>query len=263
MVEQHLLSPEMLNDGLGRGVFLSADGHISIMINEEDHIRIQSIFGGFSLDEAWDLADKLDNLLEERVDYAFGERFGYLTACPTNVGTGLRASVMLHLPGLSLTGIIGNMISGAGKWGMAVRGLFGEGSTAQGDFYQLSNQITLGTTEAEAVSKLREVAEVVISHEREARQKLKESGNIAFLDKLNRSFGTLRHAYTLSTAEFLKLFSDVRLGAAEGIIKDVDLNVLNRLLVETGPANIIKTRGELSAQQRDVARAEMVRAALN
>lgn len=264
LVEMHLASPQMLQKGENRGVLLSKDGRVSIMINEEDHIRIQCIFGGYALNEAWDLANKIDNVIEERIDYAYHEDYGYLTSCPTNTGTGLRASVMLHLPALSISGNISSLVAAVNKLGMAVRGLYGEGSEALGDYYQVSNQVTLGVSEQEAIQKLKDVVDQIIQREREVRTVLAEGNDIALKDKLLRAYGILKNAYVLSSGEFMKLLSNVRLGVNLGFIDNTDIKKLSPLIVQTQPANIIKQQGKsLSVQERDIIRAQIVRNSLN
>lgn len=260
MVEKHLISPNMIAYGSGSAVILSDDESISIMINEEDHIRIQCLGAGFKIDEIWKLANKIDDLIEENIKFAFDEKYGYLTCCPTNVGTGLRASVMLHLPMLNLSGKLTNIINAVTKLGMAVRGLYGEGTEATGNFYQVSNQVTLAMSEQETLEKLKGIVNQIIKEERLVRQNILDKNKIKLEDRVCRSFGIIKNAKIISTDEFMKLVSDVRLGVNLGIIKDVSLEKLNELLIMVQPANINKSFGEnLGAEERDIKRAEVIK----
>ncbi|MDK2800823.1 MAG: protein arginine kinase [Clostridiales bacterium] len=260
MVEKHLVSPEMLQNVHSRGVFLNKAENISIMVNEEDHLRIQCLFTGMQLDEAWDSANKLDNVLEEKIAYAYSEDYGYLTSCPTNVGTGMRASVMIHLPALAITGYLNSLLSAVSKLGIAVRGLYGEGTEARGNVFQISNQITMGISEEETLENLKGIVKQIIDQERMARNKLLQESRLRLEDKLYRSYGIFKNARVMSSEEFMKLFSDVRLGINMGIIKDVSLETLNTLMIATQPANIMQRFGSnLSPEERDVKRAELIR----
>lgn len=258
LVEKHLISPDLARmDG---SAFISEDEHISVMVNEEDHIRIQTMTAGFDLDKAYDTADKIDTVLENSLEYAFSEKFGYLTSCPTNVGTGMRASVMMHLPALCMTGEISRVINSVSKFGVAVRGLYGEGSKALGDIFQISNQITLGISEEETINNIKSVAESIIERETEVRMRLREENIIKLADRLWRSYGILKNAQVLSSDEFMKLASDVRLGAVMGIIGSVNTETLNELETAVQPAGITKSaEKELSPEQRDFERAKIVR----
>ena len=262
LVEDHLMSGEMLQ-GKNKALLLSKQKNISIMIGEEDHIRLQVILPGLDLEEAYRMAELTDDVISESVSYAFDEEFGYLTRCPTNVGTGLRASVMLHLPALKMTGQINSLVGSAGKLGLTIRGLYGEGSDARGDLYQLSNQITLGISEAQTIEKLHNITHQIIDSERQARQRLLAQNPVALPDKLYRAFGTLRYARSMSSEECKSLLSEVRLGVSMGIIKEVDAKTITEFMVTAEPAHINDAMGgELSAQQRDKARSEIVRQAL-
>ena len=260
LVEKHLISPEMLQDVHSRGVLLSKDECVSVMLNEEDHLRIQCIFSGMKLDEAWDLANKIDNLIEQKVEYAYSENYGYLTCCPTNAGTGLRASVMIHLPALTITGHINSLLNAVGKLGIAVRGLYGEGTEARGHFFQISNQVTMGMSEEDTLENLKGIVRQIIEQERLARRKLFHENRERLEDRLYRSYGIFSNARIMSSQEFMKLLSDVRLGINLEIIKGISLKKMNELMIATQPANIIKRfDGNLSAEQRDMKRAEMIR----
>lgn len=255
LAERHLISFEMAESDYG-SVLVNKDETMSIMLMEEDHLRLQIIFGGFKLKEAWELANKVDDVIEENTTYAFSEEFGYLTACPTNTGTGMRASVMMHLPALTLTNNINKIISSASALGLTVRGLYGEGSKAYGNLYQISNQVTLGVSEEEIIAKLENIASQIESHEKEARKKIGENESLA--DKLWRSFGILKYARSISSSEAKALLSDVILGKNLGIIDIEKKTPLMQLVVDTEPA-LISGDDTLSPDERDKKRAEYLR----
>ena len=259
LAERHLISPEFAQQRQSRGLLLSKDESVSIMINEEDHIRIQTMLPGMQLKEALDIANRFDDLLDEKLHYAFDENLGYLTTCPTNLGTGLRASLMLHLPGLTLSGSIPSLSGAIAKLGLTIRGLYGEGSEPKGAFYQISNQITLGLSETQAIENLKGIAEQIIAQERAARESLKKLSP-QFEDKIFRSYGILKNARLMSGDEFMALVSDVRLGVILGIIKNISVEDLNGLTYEVQPATLVAGAGrKLDAQTRDVLRAQKVR----
>lgn len=261
LVERHLVSPEFISDRQGRGLLLLDDESVSIMINEEDHVRIQVINSGMKLDDAYDMADKIDTLLDEQLNFAFHEKLGYLTQCPTNIGTGMRASLMLHLPALMESGAMGKISASLSKLGLVIRGLYGEGSDPNGAIYQLSNQVTLGITEKEAIKNLRDIACQLVTQERNARQNL--IGNINILDNIYRSFGILQYARLLSNHESMKLLSQVRFGVEAGLFENIDFDTINRLFIEIQPATLMKNIGKkLTPAERDRIRAELVRTAL-
>jgi protein arginine kinase len=260
LVERHLVSPEFISDRQGRGLLLLDDESVSIMINEEDHVRIQVISQGMKLKEAYEMADKIDTLLDERLNFAFNEKLGYLTQCPTNIGTGMRASLMIHLPALQESGAMGKIASSLSKLGIVVRGLYGEGTDPCGAIYQLSNQVTLGITEEEAVKNLNDIAMQLVVQERNARKQLSE--NINVLDTIYRSYGILTYAKLISNSECMKLLSNVRFGVEMGCF-EIDYDTLNQLLTEVQPATLMKNIGKkLSAGERDRIRAELVKTAL-
>lgn len=257
LVEKHLISP-----GLGKraSVMISDDECMSIMLMEEDHIRLQIIKGGFCLDEAWNLADKVDDVIEESIEYAFHKDFGYLTACPTNTGTGLRASVMMHLPALTMTNNMDRIISSASNLGIAVRGLYGEGSKAYGSLYQISNQITMGMSEEELIEKLKNIVGQIKGHEEKMRETLMKENKDALEDRLWRSYGTLKYARSITSNEAKSLISDVILGVNMGIIKKEDANFIE-LMIETEPSVLSRNSGKnLTPAERDRKRAENLRA---
>ncbi|MCD8390494.1 MAG: protein arginine kinase [Firmicutes bacterium] len=255
--EEHLISPQML-DGKGHSVFVSRDKTMSIMLMEEDHIRLQVIKAGNALDEAYDTATKIDDVIEENLTYAFDEEFGYLTACPTNAGTGMRASVMMHLPALTMTRNINNVISSAGSLGIAVRGLYGEGSTADGNFFQISNQITMGISEEEILKKLKSIVEQIEDAEKKARDYLKSKSLDALSDKVYRSYGTLKYARRLTSAEVKSLISDVMLGRGMGIITEKGKKAPVECMILSEPS-ILSGGKNLTPDQRDTKRAELIR----
>ena len=209
MVEKHIISPELMKSDKPCGVIYKDDETISIMLNEEDHIRIQAISPGDNIEEAFDTADKIDNLIEESVEFAFSEKYGYLTSCPTNVGTGLRASYMMHLPELERTGQIRNVIQAISKFGITVRGIYGEGSEAMGSVYQVSNQVTLGQSESEIINNLKKVAAIIVQREQELQKKVYEANKDDVEDKVWRSYGILKNARKISGKEAMQLISNL------------------------------------------------------
>ncbi len=261
LAERHLISPEFAVKKDGSALILSDDESVSIMLCEEDHIRLQVMKSGLALEEAYDIANKLDNVIDAKLDYAFDDRIGYLTQCPTNLGTGMRASVMLHLPALAKKGAMRNLSTTVSKLGLTLRGSYGEGSEVSGDIYQLSNQVTLGISEKAALQNLTSIAMQIISQEKQARAILVKDED--FMDKICRAHGILKSAYKLTSKELTNLLSYVRLGAAEGIIK-VPLEKLCTLFIELQPATMnASAETPLTQAQRDLLRAEKVREALN
>ena len=264
LVERHLISkPHATAEG-ARGVAIGQDENLSIMVNEEDHLRLQVFRSGLQLDEAWEQINAVDDALEEELEFAYHPRFGYLTACPTNVGTGIRVSVMLHLPALKLTGEIEKVFRAAKDLKLAVRGLYGEGTEATGDFYQVSNQTTLGKEESEILDDFKHsVIPKIIDYEGQARRTLRSERAVALDDIVFRSLGTLRSARLMSSEEALKLLSPVRLGVHLGRVKDTDIKTLNELVLMTQPAHLQKMMGKkLDGDERKAARAEFIRGKL-
>jgi len=260
LVERHLISRELAAAEGQRGVAVDAAQRLAIMANEEDHLRLQVIFPGLQLQEAWLEADSVDNNLEEQITYAFSPKLGYLTACPTNVGTGMRASVMLHLPSLVLTKQIEKVFRAVARMRLAVRGLYGEGTQATGDIYQISNQASLGRSEADILKTLGAVIPQIVAYEQQARQVLAGESPAILDDRIYRAWGILTHARTISSEETLTLLSAVRLGVHLGRLKGVDIGVINELFLLTRPGHIQKIRGtELSESDRDFARADYIR----
>ncbi len=262
--EKHLISYKLLSNCKKAAFISDKDETISIMLNEEDHIRIQCITSSLNLEEAYDTADNLDNLIESKVDYAYDERLGYLTACPTNVGTGMRASVMMHLPALSISNEITDILKAVSQVGMTIRGLYGEGSKVSGNLYQISNQISLGITEKEIMNNLNAVINQIINQENISRQKLMQNYSYEIEDRMHRALGILKSARLLDLSEGLDLISQVRLGVELGIIKNVDKKLLNSLLVNTQPAMLQKIfNTKLNEKDKNYYRARIVRETLD
>ncbi|KAA8995994.1 protein arginine kinase [Paenibacillus spiritus] len=265
LVEKHLISPNLAKESRGGAVLINEDESVSIMINEEDHLRIQCLFPGFQVRDAWKRATAIDDLFEASVDYAFDDRRGFLTSCPTNVGTGLRASVMMHLPALVMTQQINRILLAVNQVGLTVRGIYGEGSESVGNLFQISNQITLGQSEEEIIDNLHEVALQIIEHERNARQRLIQDSSSALriTDRIMRSFGILSYAAVMDLKESSQRLSDVRLGVDLGILKSPSIAVLNELNVKTQPGFLQKTFGdEMHPTELDMYRAKLLRETL-
>jgi protein arginine kinase len=258
--ERHLVSRDFLHNSAHRGLMLNRFEDVSLMINEEDHLRIQTYGSGLDLSGTWSRAGRLDDEVTERLDIAFSDRFGFLTACPTNVGTGLRVSVLIHLPGLVHSKEINKLLESLNKLNHTMRGFYGEGSEMMGNFFQLSNSATLGTSEEAIIKSLKEMALKVVGFERRARDMLFNKARSLLEDKVWRAYGLLRYSRSVSSKEALSLISAVRLGVGVGIIEDVSIKTLNRLLIYTQPAHLQKLEGKsMGAQERDVARAEYIR----
>ena len=261
LVERHLASKELTEKPEGM-LLLSKSETVSIMVNEEDHLRIQCVLEGLQLEEADNLSRSVDAMLSAD-GYAFDPRLGYLTACPTNVGTGMRASVMLHLPASVLTGSIQSMFDTVGKFGYTVRGFYGEGTQALGDMYQISNQVTLGISEEEIIGNLGEVVRSIIKKERSAREALLKGDNGELADRLHRSLGALKYARRMSSAEAMQALSDVKLGLSLGLFEGIKVPDVEKLVTLTQPASVAATLSSgATAAQRDEARAKMLRVGL-
>lgn len=260
LVERHLISPGLSKNCTGGAALISSDETVSIMVNEEDHIRIQTILPGLQIKKSWKIASDIDDLLEQSIEYAYSENWGYLTSCPTNVGTGMRASVMVHLPALNITGNMNKILQAVAHIGLTIRGLYGEGTEIVGNIFQISNQITLGRAEEEIVENLTAVTKQVIDKEKEARKVLLERNRIQIEDKIWRSWGLMKNARVMNSQECMKLLSDVRLGVNLNIIGNIPTGLLNEIMIETQTASIQRNSGkELTASERDIIRAEMVR----
>jgi len=260
LVERHLISREQAAKGPGSAAVINRTQNLSIMINEEDHLRMQAILPGFDLNRAYGMLDTVDTQLEESLPFAYHTEFGYLTACPTNLGTGLRASAMMHLPGLVLSEQINQVIHSANRIGLAVRGIYGEGTEALAHLFQVSNQNTLGEREREIVSRLEKVIEQIIQREHDARHKLLQSNPTRLRDHLGRAYGVLRHAHTIETKEALNFLSMLRLGQDLALLNPGNRLLIDHLLVEIQPAHLqLAAKRKLSADERDALRAELLR----
>ena len=257
LVEKRYISPNLAKAKKPSAAFISGDESISIMVNEEDHIRLQAIFAGFECQKAYDMVSGVDKVIAETVDYAVHQKYGYLTSCLTNVGTGMRISFMMHLPAICKAQMAESLFAAMNKLGVTVRGMYGEGSKASGYLFQVSNQVTLGLSEKEIADRLNDVVNQLITKERDLRNELLKREGPALEDKIMRSVGILKTARLLSTKEMLGLFSNVRLGISLNLINDVDPGILNLLMVETSPAHL--AGGNLNPVERDIERAKTVR----
>lgn len=260
LVEKHLVSPHLAKHADASAALISKSEQVSVMINEEDHIRIQLYFPGFQLSKALEKAFEFDDWLEDKINYAYDETRGYLTSCPTNVGTGMRASVMMHLPALALTQQINRMIPAINQLGLVVRGIYGEGSEAVGNIFQISNQITLGKSEEDIVQDLQSVVQQLIEQERLARNRIMEQSSTRLEDRIYRSYGVLEHSRIIESTEAAKCISNVRLGIDLGMIKNVSRSILNELMVLTQPGFLQQYAKEsLTPKERDERRATLIR----
>ncbi|MEN1968907.1 protein arginine kinase [Lentibacillus sp. N15] len=260
LVEKHLISPHLAEHAEAAAVVISKNEQVSVMVNEEDHIRIQLYFPGLQLDKALEKAFQFDDWLEEKISYAFDESKGYLTSCPTNVGTGMRASVMMHLPSLALTRQINRMIPAINQLGLVVRGIYGEGSEAIGNIFQISNQITLGKSEQDIVEDLQSVVTQLIELERKARTRILEQSSTHLEDRIYRSYGVLKYSRIIESKEAASCLSNVRLGIDLGIIENISQTILNELMILTQPGFLQQyAKRNLTANERDVLRASLIR----
>ena len=260
LVERHLISREHAAKNVGSGIALNREESFCLMINEEDHLRMQALRPGFQIREAWNAIDRLDSALEKKLNYAFDNELGYLTACPTNLGTGIRVSAMLHLPGLVLAEQINPIIQSVNKLGLAVRGLYGEGTEALGNVFQVSNQMTLGESEIAIVERLEKVMSQIIEHEENARQTLLEKKPKVVFNHVGRAYGVLANAHSISSKETMNLLSLLRLGIDLGSFPGTPRSLVDELFLTTQPAHLQKQISDkLSAEERDLIRADMVR----
>lgn len=260
LVERHLISREHAAKSAGSGLVLNRDETLCFMINEEDHLRMQALRPGLQLRQAWQAIDAADSLLEKRLEYAFSQELGYLTACPTNLGTGIRVSAMLHLPGLVLSEQINPIIQSVNKLGLAVRGFYGEGTEALGNVFQVSNQMTLGESEAAIVERLEKVLAQIIEHEENARATLLEKKAKMVYNHIGRAYGILANAHSISSKETMNLLSLMRLGMDLELFPGVDRSLVDELFILTQPAHLQKQHSEkLSAEERDLLRSDMLR----
>jgi protein arginine kinase len=260
LVERHLISREHAAKSAGSGLVLNREETLCVMINEEDHLRMQALRPGLQLRQAWNAVDQADSSLERKLEYAFSPELGYLTACPTNIGTGIRVSAMLHLPGLVLAEQINPIIQSVNKLGLAVRGLYGEGTEALGNVFQVSNQMTLGEGEGAIVERLEKVLAQIIEHEENARATILEKKPKMVYNHIGRAYGILANAHSISSKETMNLLSLMRLGVDVGLFPGVDRALVDELFILTQPAQLQKQHSEkLSAEERDLLRADMVR----
>ncbi len=260
LVERHLVSHELGDGARPRGIYVAPDDRVSIMVNEEDHLRLQSLTPGFQLAEAWALADATDDELDRTLEYAFSDEIGYLTACPTNAGTGLRASVLIHLPALVLLEEIQRVLKSIMQVGLNVRGLYGEHSEIMGNLFQISNQTTLGRSERDSIESLERVTKQIIETEERARERMLRDARTQLEDKVWRAYGTLRYCRSIQAKEVINLCSAVRLGVAMGLEGLCPLRVVNELLVLTQPAHLQRAAGtEMAPPERNIRRAQVVR----
>jgi protein arginine kinase len=260
LVERHLISREHAAKGAGSALVMNRKQTLSIMINEEDHLRMQSMRSGLQLKQAFKLVDKIDSALESNLEFAFDPRLGYLTACPTNVGTGMRASAMLHLPGLVLSELINQVVQAVSKIGLAVRGLYGEGTEAMGNLFQISNQTTLGEKEDEIIGRLTKVIETIIDKEHDARQVLLQKKSNTLWDQIGRAYGLLTYAHAMTSKEALNLLSIIKLGVDLGAFPEERRLPIDELFIDTQPAHLQKSsQQKLNAEERDHLRAQIIR----
>ncbi|WP_437207199.1 protein arginine kinase [Planctomicrobium sp. SH664] len=264
LVERQLISREHAESQGARGACIGRQETVSLMINEEDHLRMQVMRSGYALESCWEQINSIDDELEQRVAFAFSDEFGYLTACPTNAGTGMRVSVMLHLPALVMTKEIQKVFQAMHKMSLAVRGLYGEGSQAMGDFYQISNQVTLGKSEEQIIQNLKRVVPDILSYERKARLALVKGDRQRLHDQVSRAMGVLSSARQISTEETMELLSSVRMGINLGLVDDIEISTVNELCIQTQPAHLQKIRGEaLESSERNAVRAALLRERLS
>ena len=260
LVEKHLASQDLMQNYEVSALILDKNEKITIMINEEDHIRMQCILPGFQLTESWDILNSVDDILENHVEYAFHEDLGYLTSCPTNVGTGLRSSVMMHLPALTISNQMNAILQTISKVGLTARGIYGEGSEALGNIYQISNQITLGLSEEEIINNLIVACRQIMEKERMARKALWDANGIQFEDALWRAYGILLNARVLELNEFMALLSQVRLGVSLGLINNLTLEDVDGIMTIGQPGGVVKRVGRmLEGNEIDIARANVIR----
>ncbi|VAX36339.1 Putative ATP:guanido phosphotransferase YacI [hydrothermal vent metagenome] len=260
LIERHLMSHEHATAPEGKAVVVSKEEDLSVMINEEDHLRIQVMQSGFNLDETWDIANRIDDGLSQILDFAYSLHWGYLTSCPTNTGTAMRGSVMMHLPALVMTKQINKVLNAISKLNFASRGFYGEGTQATGNFYQISNQVSMGASEQDVLQNINGLIRQVIEQEEQARQALLLQNRPMLEDKIFRSYGVLKNAHIISSQETVELLSMVRLGLDLEILKGIDRQSINELFIMIQPAHLQRLEGKkLSAGDRDTKRASLIR----
>ena len=260
LIERHLISKEHALRANHKAVVIGDREILSIMINEEDHLRMQVMQSGFNLDQAWRIAGRIEKEFEKKIDFAYSKNWGYLTACPTNTGTGMRASVMLHLPALVMSGQINKVLQAITKLSLTARGFYGEGTEASGNFFQISNQVTMGHSEEDIIDNIERIIKQLIGHEQNARQALFEQNKPRIQDLIWRAYATLKNAHIITSKEAIDLLSSVRVGLDIGMLKDLDIQTLNRIFIFIQPAHLQKIEGKaLSPHERDIKRAELIR----
>jgi len=264
LIERHLMSMEHAQKTENKALIVDNEEIVSIMCNEEDHMRIQVMQSGFNLHEAWDIINQIDDSLAKALTYAFSPEWGYLTACPTNTGTGMRGSVMLHLPALVMSRQIDRVMAAIAKLSFTTRGLYGEGTQATGNFFQISNQVSLGPSEQEIIDNINSIIRQIIEQESQAREIMMSKSRALLEDRINRSLGILKSARIITSQETIELLSMVRLGEDLGLVKDLNKSSLNELFIITQPAHLQKIEGKsISSEERDIKRAELIRERLN
>lgn len=260
LVERHLISPEHTKDVEYKALIVDPKEIVSVMINEEDHLRIQVLQSGFSLREAWRIADEIDSALSKRIPYAYSSKWGYLTACPTNTGTGLRGSVMMHLPALVFTNQIGKVLQATARLGLNIRGLYGEGTDASGNIFQVSNQVAMGRTEEDIIDNIEKIVSQIIAREEATRQTILAKHKSELEDRVSRAYGTLKSAHIITSTETIALLSAIRLGMDLGIVHGIDRELINEMFILTQPAHLQKIEGKvLDSAMRDAKRADLIR----
>lgn len=263
-LEKHLISPNLIKNGTISSFIVDDDETFSLMINEEDHIRLQCITAGFDIRSAYNNADEVDSLLEQEIEYAFNEKLGYLTACPTNIGTAMRASVMIHLPAATFNNEIPKLLKGLNQVGMTLRGLYGEGSKGEGNIYQISNQVTLGVTDEDILTNLEAVALQVVAEEKNIRKLYLDQYKYEVEDRIFRARALLENARVLTLKEALGLVSSIRLGVEEGLIEDIDIKTVNKMLLFSQNASLQNHLDrELKERERNIERAKLMRSILS
>ncbi|MFZ5942496.1 MAG: protein arginine kinase [Bacillota bacterium] len=264
LVEKHIISPVHGQKPEYKGVVLNKEGSVSIMVNEEDHLRIQCFASGLEIDTLWEIADSIDDKLEEKINYAFDEKYGFLTCCPTNLGTGMRVSVMMHLPALVLTKQAGRILTQLSQLGVVVRGIFGEGTEALGNLFQISNQISLGQSEEEIINNISSVTKRLVAQEKASQDYLVQNAGLQIEDKARRAYGILTNAKVISSQEALDLISDLRLGKVLGLIDGVELKLINELYLLCQPAYLqVAAKKQMDSKERDIKRAEIFKEKLS
>ena len=260
LVERHLMSPEHAKDVEYKALIIDPKEIISIMVNEEDHLRIQVMQSGLNLVECWHIIDAIDTELSKKLPFAYSTRWGYLTSCPTNVGTGLRGSVMIHLPALVFSGQINKVLQAIAKLGLNIRGLYGEGTEAMGNIFQISNQVSMGISEEELIGNIERITNQIISREDSARKSIMLKYKDSVIDRISRAYGTLKSAHIITSNETVALLSAIRMGVDLGIIKELNRRMVNELFILTQPAHLQKLEGKpLNSGERDAKRADLIR----